>query len=123
MGESRNITTKVEYDQAVARLWEVFDAEPGTLEEAEGDVLAELVADYDARHYPIPCPSPTDLIQGRLDALGLSEADLIPGMGSQEKVDEVLSGKMTITPEIALGLHKLLGIAVADLLADKAVAE
>ena len=122
MAELPTILTKKEYDRALARLWEVFDAEPGTPEGDECDALADLVAAYDDRHYPIPNPSPADRIQGRLDALGLSEDDLIPGIGSKERVAEVLAGQQEITPEIAEALHQLLGIALADLLPEGAAA-
>ena len=116
MAEVQPILTQKEYDRALARLWEVFDAEPGTPEGDECDALADLVAAYDDRHYPIPNPSPADRIQGRLDALGLSEDDLIPGIGSKGRVAEVLAGQQEITPEMAKALHQLLGIALADLL-------
>lgn len=118
MAEVQPIQTLEDYDRALARLWAVFDAEPGTPESDECDALAALVAAYDDLHYPIPDPSPSDLIQGRLDALGLTEDALIPGIGSREKVAQVLTGQREITPEMAAALHQLLGIAVADLLPD-----
>ena len=120
MAEVQPILAQKEYDQALARLWEIFDAEPGTPEGDECDALADLVAAYDDRHYPIPNPSPADRIQGRLDALGLSEDDLTPGIGSREKVAEVLAGQQEITPEMAEALHQLLGIALTDLLPEGA---
>jgi len=116
MAEVQPIQTLEDYDRALARLWAVFDAEPGTPESDECDALAALVAAYDDLHYPIPDSSPSDLIQGRLDALGLVEDDLIPVIGSQEKVDQVLTGQREITPEMAAVLHQLLGVTVADLL-------
>ena len=122
MTEIQPILTQKEYDQALVRLWEVFDAEPGTPEGDECDALADLVAAYDDLHYPIPNPSPADRIQGRLDALGLSEDDLIPGIGSKERVAEVLAGRQEITPEMAEALRQLLGIAIADLLPEGAAA-
>ena len=116
MAEVQPIQTLEDYDRALARLWAVFDAEPGTPESDECDALAALVAAYDDLHYPIPDPSPSDLIQGRLDALGLTEAALIPVIGNREKVDQVLTGQREITLEMAAALRQLLGIAVADLL-------
>ena len=116
MVEVQPIQTLEDYDRALARLWAVFDAEPGTPESDECDALAALVAAYDDLHYPIPDPSPSDLIQGRLDALGLTEDDLIPVIGNREKVAQVLTGQREITPEMAAALCQLLGIAVADLL-------
>ena len=116
MAEVQPIQTLEDYDRALARLWAVFDAEPGTPESDECDALAALVAAYDDLHYPIPDPSPADLIQGRLDALGLAEDALIPVIGNREKVAQVLAGHQEITPEMAAALHQLLGIAVTDLL-------
>ena len=116
MAEVQPIQTLEDYDRALARLWAVFDAEPGTPESDECDALAALVAAYDDLHYPIPDPSPSDLIQGRLDALGLAEDDLIPVIGNREKVAHVLTGQREITPEMAAALHQLLGIAITDLL-------
>ena len=116
MAEVQPIQTLEDYDRALARLWAVFDSEPGTPESDECDALAALVAAYDDLHYPIPDPSPSDLIQGRLDALGLTEDDLIPVIGSREKVAQVLAGQREITPEMAAALHQFLGVAVADLL-------
>lgn len=116
MAEVQPIHTIQDYDRALARLGAVFDAEPGTPEAAECDALADLVAAYDDRHYPIPDPSPADLIQGRLDALGLAEDDLIPVLGSREKVAETLAGQREVTPELAAALRQLLGVAMAELL-------
>ena len=116
MAEVQPIQTLEDYDRALTRLWAVFDAEPGTPESDECDALAALVAAYDDLHYPIPDPSPSDLIQGRLDALGLTEDALIPVIGNREKVDQVLTGQREITLEMAAALRQLLGIAVADLL-------
>ena len=116
MAEVQPIQTVEDYDRALARLWAVFDAEPGTPEAEECDALADLVAAYDDRHYPIPDPSPADRIQGRLDALGLTEDDLIPVLGSREKVAETLAGQREVTTEMAAALHRLLGIAMDELL-------
>lgn len=108
------IHTLEDYDRALARLWAVFDAEPGTPESAECDALAAVVAAYDDRHYPIPDPAPADLIQGQLDALGLTEEDLIPILGSREKAAAALAGQREIAPEMAAALRQLLGAATAD---------
>lgn len=115
MAEVQPIHTIEDYDRALARLWEVFDAAAGTPEADECDALADLVAAYDDRHYPIPEPSPADIIQGRLDALGLTEDDLILSIGSQESVAEMLTGQKEITPEMAVALQHF-GVAMTDLL-------
>lgn len=120
MAEVPPIQTIEDYDRALARLWEVFDAAAGTPEAAECDALADLVAAYDDQHYPIPEPSPADLIKGRLDALGLTEDDLIPHIGSREKVAELLTGQREVTPELAAALRHF-GVAITDRLPTRKV--
>ena len=120
MAEVPPIHTIEDYDRALARLWEVFDAAAGTPEADECDALADLVAAYDDQHYPIPEPSAADLIQGRLDALGLTEDDLIPHIGSREKVAEMLTGQREVTPELDAALRHF-GVAMIDRLPTRKV--
>lgn len=116
MTRAKSIETEQEYEVALARLYELFNAEPGTPEGDEFEVLANLVEAYETIHYPIPEPTPAGIVQGRLDALGLTEDDLVPCLGSREMVDEILAGQRDITPEMAESLHQFLGIPVEDLL-------
>ena len=47
------IKTKTEYQQALARLEEIFDAVPGTPEGDELEVLALRIVEYEKKHYPL----------------------------------------------------------------------
>ena len=47
------IRTKKDYDQALNRLNELFDAKAGTPESKEADKLAVLINEYEERVYPI----------------------------------------------------------------------
>lgn len=47
------IETEEEFNQALKRFNEVFDAPAGTPEGEEADVLADLIEAYDDKHYPI----------------------------------------------------------------------
>ena len=114
------IRNEAELDAALERIGELLNFEEGSLEYDELQVLSDLVIAYEAIHYPIPDPSPTDRIQGRLDALGLEDDDLIPCIGSREDVDDVLAGEREITPAMAEALHQLLGIELDDLLQNPA---
>ena len=113
------IHDEAELDTALERIGELLRSEEGTPEFEELQVLTELVIAYEAVHYPISDPSPTDWIQGRLDALSLAEEDLVPIIGSIEAVEKVLAGEMAITPEMAQGLHQLLGIDLELLLPER----
>ena len=116
MLEVSQINSEEELDTALERIGQLLRSKEGTPEFEELQVLTDLVIAYEAVHYPIPDPSPTDQIQGRLDALGLSEDALVPIVGNREAVDKVLEGRMAITRDMADGMSKLLGIDVESLL-------
>ena len=114
----RSIRTEEEYEAALARIDEIFDAEKGTAEGEELDELADLVEFYEDKHYPIGLPDPISAIEFRMDQANLSQRDLIPYIGSSAKVAEVLSGKRDLTMSMARALHEHLGIP-ADVLLQK----
>ena len=111
----RSIRTEEEYEAALARIDEIFDAQKGTAEGEELDELADLVESYEDKHYPIGLPDPISAIEFRMDQANLSQRDLIPYIGSSAKVSEVLSGKRDLTMSMARALHEHLGIP-ADVL-------
>lgn len=47
------IMTEEEYEQALKRIDEVFQAEPNSPEEKELDTLVNLVNTYEEEHFPI----------------------------------------------------------------------
>ena len=53
------IKTEADYDDALKRLYEVFDARIGTDEGDEADILALMVDEYEKIHYSIDPPDPT----------------------------------------------------------------
>jgi len=83
----------------MARIDDLMDAESGTPEGEELDVLTDLVELYEAKHVPLGFPSPLEAIRFRMEQAGL--CDLIPFMGSRAKVSEVLSGKRPLTMQMA----------------------
>ena len=116
MAEVKPIRTEVDYAAALARIDELMDAESGSPEGEELDVLADLVEVYESKHVPIDYPSPVAAIEFRMDQAGLAPRDLVPFIGSRAKVSEVLSGKRSITMPMARALHKHLGIPAEVLL-------
>jgi len=115
MAYVKPIRTEEEYKSALARIDELMDAEPGSAEGEELDVLVDLVEFYESKHAPMGYPSPRAAIEFRMEQAGLSPRDLIPFIGSRAKVSEVLSGKRPITMPMARALHGHLGIP-ADVL-------
>ena len=115
MANVKPIRTEKDYEIALARVDELMDAAPGSPEGDELDVLVDLVELYESKHEPMGYPSPLAAIEFRMDQGGLSPRDLIPFIGSRAKVSEVLSGKRSITMQMARALHEHLGIP-ADVL-------
>ena len=115
MSAIKPIRTDEDLEAALARIEEIFDAEPGTPEDDELGVLLDLVEHYESRHHPIPMPDPISAIRFRMDQANLTPRDLAPFIGSRAKVSEVLAGKRAITMSMARALHQHLGIP-ADVL-------
>ena len=110
-----SIRTAKEYETALARIDALMDAEPDSAEFDELSVLTDLVEPYESKHEPMGYPSPLAAIEFRMEQGELNQRDLIPFIGSSDKVSEVLSGKRAITMPMARALHEHLGIP-ADML-------
>lgn len=123
MSNIKPIRTDEDLSAALARIEEIFQAEPGTPEDDELGVLFDLVEHYEDKHYPIGPPSdPIVAIEFVMEQRELNQSDLIPLIGSRRKVAEVLSGKRDITMPMARALHKHLGIPAETLLQEPAPA-
>ena len=118
----RPIRTEKDYEGALARIDALMDAERGSPEFDELDVLVDLVELYESKHEPMGYPSPLSAIEFRMEQGNLKPRDLIPFIGSRAKVSEVLSGKRTITMPMARALHQHLGIPADVLLREPGTA-
>ena len=110
------IRTPADHAAALVRIDQLMDAEPGTPEGRELDVLVDLVELYESKHEPMGHPSPVAAIEFRMEQAGLGRRDLVPFIGSRAKVSEILSGKRALTMPMARALHEHLGIPAEVLL-------
>lgn len=110
------IRNEKDYEEALSRMEKVFDAEPGTGEFDEMEVLALLIETYEDELYPMDLPDPIEAIKFRMDQEGLKQADLIPLIGSRSKVSEVLSGKTGLSLKMIRNIHRKMGISAEVLL-------
>jgi HTH-type transcriptional regulator/antitoxin HigA len=104
------IKTEADYQRALARLEQIFDARPGTEEGDELEVLAILVEHYENQRFPIDLPDPVEAIQFRMEQLGLKQNDLAKLVGSKSHISEVLNRKRKLTLEMIRRLSKALAI-------------
>jgi len=112
------IRTEEDHEVALARINELMDAQPGSSEFDELDVLVDLVELYESKHEPMGYPSAVAAIEFRMEQGNLRPRDLVPFIGSRAKVSEVLAGKRAITMPMARALYEHLGIP-ADVLLRK----
>ncbi len=111
------IRSEEDYNAALSRLSEIFQAGMGTPEGDERDVLVDLIECYEDKRHPIGLPAdPVASIEFEMDQRGLTRQDLVPYIGSLEKVAAVLSRQEDITMTMARALHKRLGIPAESLL-------
>ena len=68
---NRLIKNEEDNDMALSRIEHLMDAEPGTAEMDELELLTALVEMYEERHFPISPPDPIDAIKFRMEQLWL----------------------------------------------------
>ena len=110
------IKTEKEYSRALSRIEDLMNAESGTPEADELELLAALVEMYEEKQFSIQTPDPIAAIKFRLDQLGIGQKGLIPFIGSRSKVSEILNGKKSISLAMMRALHRGLGIPAEVLL-------
>ena len=72
MSNIRAIRTEEDYEVALARIEELFDAEESTPEEEELNILVDLVSVYEDLNYPIGPLDPIAAIEFRMEQVGLT---------------------------------------------------
>lgn len=81
------------------------------------EALSVLAIDYEKKHYAIPAPDPIEAIKQRMEQQDLTQKDVAPYFGGENRVSEVLNGKRPLTLKMIRALHRNLGIPAETLLA------
>jgi HTH-type transcriptional regulator/antitoxin HigA len=114
--EIKPIRSEADYEAALKEIEILVNSQPGTPEADRMEVLITLVEVYEVNHYPIPEPDdPVGVLEYYMESRGLSRSDLLPYLGSKERVSEILNHKRGFSLEMIRRLHSGLGIP-ADLL-------
>lgn len=112
----KTITTEKEYEESLARLSKIFEADPDSAEGMEAELLVTLIEKYEREHYPIALPDPIEAIKETMDRKDLKDKDLIPAIGSKTTVSLVLNRKRALTIEMIRNLSALLKLPVEVLI-------
>ena len=112
------IKTEADYQKALKRLKEIFDAQNGTIESDEADILALMVDEYERKHFPIEAPDPVEAIKIRMEELQLKQSDIADALGGENRVSEILNRKRKLTLEMIRNLTKRLNLSPGLLIRD-----
>lgn len=114
----RPLHSEVDYDAALEQIERYFETEPapGTPEADSFDLLALVIADYEAKHWPIDPPDAIEAIKFRMEQKGYSQKDLAALLGSRSRASEILSRKRPLTMEMAWKLNREWGIPAESLI-------
>jgi len=112
------LKSEADYQLALNRLSEIFDAVNGTSESDEADVLALLVDEYEKKHYPIEAPDPIEAIKIRMEEMHLRQVDLASDFGGKNRASEVLNKKRKLTVEMIRKLTSRLNLSPRLLIND-----
>ena len=115
MSTIKLIKSEEDYESALERLDEIFDAPTNIKKGEEAEILAILINDYEAKNFEIPSPDPIDAIKIRMDEMNLKQKDLIGEIGSKSIVSEVLNKRRRLTTKMIRNLSTRLQLG-AELL-------
>ncbi len=110
------IKTEEEYQKALLRLDQIFDAETGTPEGDELDLLSLLIDNYEKIHYPIDMPDPIEAIKFRMEQLDIKPNDLARVLGFRSRVTEILNKKRKLSLDMIRRLNRDLHISTSVLI-------
>ena len=108
--EIKPIKSEKDYNRALERLEDIFDAKKGSPEGDELEVLGILIEQYENANFPIGLPDPVEAIKFRMEQLGYNQSDLAKIVGLKSRASEILNRKRKLSLEMIRQLHERLNI-------------
>ena len=101
------ITDETSYQTALRTLERLWDAPPGSDDEAAADRLAAEIARYEEAASPVGPVTPRDVVEFHLHARGQgARKELADLLGSPSRVSDVLCGKRGLSDAMKRALHR-----------------
>jgi HTH-type transcriptional regulator/antitoxin HigA len=110
------IKSQRDYRRVLREIEGLMSARRNTSEGDRLDVLVTLVEAWERKHYPLDLPDPVEAIRYHMEQNGLQPRDLIPFIGSRNRVHEVLNRRRELTLNMIRRLHEGLGIPAESLI-------
>jgi len=114
--EHKVIKTEEGYKQALKRLDVIFDANSGTPEGDELDLLSLLIDNYEKIHCPIDLPDPIEAIKFRMEQMNYKQKDLADVIGFRSRVTEILGKKRKLSLDMIRKINKQMNISTEVLI-------
>lgn len=95
----RLLHSDADHAAALAEYETYFDAEPVPGSEAADrfELLGLVIADYEARRWPIKAADPVEVIRAVMEGRGYDQSDLAELLGSRSRASEVLNGRRPLS--------------------------
>lgn len=112
---------------AITEVGRLMDLHPerGSPDGDRLEIMADLVAAYEAKHYPIPAATPLDILRFHMEQNGLTPDDLAQVIGSRPQADSILVGRRPLSLAMITAINDawkipadLLVPALADMTAE-----
>jgi HTH-type transcriptional regulator/antitoxin HigA len=113
--EIRPIKTEKDYNKALERLEQIFDAPINSKEGDEAEILSILIDNYENKYYPIEAPDPIEAIKIRMEEMDYKQKDLVGVIGGKSRVSEILNKKKKLTVEMIRKLEGMLHLSASIL--------
>ena len=110
------IKTQTDYHNTLKEIETLMSAQPNSPEGEKRDVLTTLIGAYEAKHFPLDLPDPSEAIKFEMERSGLSVKDLEPMIGKSNRVYEILNHKRSLTLNMIWQLHDKLGLLAEALI-------
>jgi HTH-type transcriptional regulator/antitoxin HigA len=104
------IKSESDYNQALERLEQIFDAKKGTEQGDELEILGILIEKYENENFPIEMPDPIEAIKFRMEQLNYTQNDLADLIGLKSRASEILNKKRKLSLEMIRKLNSKFGI-------------
>jgi len=95
------IDNEAEYETAMARFDEIWEAEEGTPEFDELGVLGLLISNYEDQHFPVEKPDPIEAIKFYMEPNGIDKSKLGKLVKIRSRASEFFNRKRDLSlPQI-----------------------
>lgn len=99
-------------ERAARRIEEIWDAQEGSPEYYELDILSLLVSEYERKQYPLEESNPIEMIKYRMEQMGISRTELarLVFNGHRGRVTEILQEKRKLNLTMIRKLSEVLKV-------------